>query len=81
MFKDLIGSRVTVVVASKGDTMLEYMGTLVSENDNSIELQNVDISYLMLNFQKGIFGGNINSYKQNLNKVVINKLFVISCNL
>ena len=81
MFNSLLGSRVTVVVSSKGDTILEYVGNLVSENDDSIELQNADISYLMLNFQKGIFGGNINRYKQNLNKVVINKQFIISCDL
>ena len=80
MYSELIGERVTVVVSSKGDTMLEYIGTLVGESDDSIELEKTDISYLMLNFQKGIFGGNINRYKENLDKVIINKRYIISCN-
>ena len=44
-----------------------------------MELKNVDISYLMLNFQRGIFGGNINKYKENLDSVIINKRYIISC--
>ena len=48
MFKELIGERVTIVVSSRGDNLLEYIGTLVSENDQTVELENVDISYLML---------------------------------
>ena len=79
MYSDLIGEKVTVVVSSKGDTMLEYIGTLVSETEDTLELKDVDISYLMLNFQKGIFGSNINKYKDNLEKVIINKRYVISC--
>ncbi len=79
MFKSLIGERVTVIVSSRGDNLLEYIGTLSSEDEDVIELSNVDISYLMLNFQKGIFGGNINKYKENLDKVIINKRYVISC--
>lgn len=79
MYKDLIGERVNVVVSSRGDTMLEYIGTLVSETDDTLELENTDISYLMLNFQKGIFGNNINKYKENVDKVIINKRYIISC--
>jgi len=79
MYKDLIGEKVTIVVSSKGDTMLEYIGTLVSETDDTLELENTDISYLMLNFQKGIFGNNINKYKENVDKVIINKRYIISC--
>lgn len=79
MFKDMIGSTVTVVVSSRGDTLLEYIGTLSSESEDVIVLSNVDISYLMLSFQKGIFGGDINKYKKNLDKVIINKRYIISC--
>ena len=79
MYTDLIGERVTIVVSSRGENLLEYIGTLSSESDNTVELKNVDISYLMLNFQKGIFGGNINKYKENLEKVIINKRYIISC--
>ena len=45
----------------------------------TITMTNTDICYLMLNFQKGIFGGNINKYKENLDKVIINKRYIISC--
>ena len=50
-------------------------------DDDVVELKNVDISYLMLNFQKGLFGGNIFKYKENLNKVILNKKYIISCDL
>ena len=79
MYKSLVGEKVTVVVSSRGDNLLEYVGILSSENEDAIELTNVDISYLMLNFQKGIFGGNVNKYQENLEKVIINKKYVISC--
>ena len=79
MYKSLLGERITVVISSRGDNLLEYIGTLISENEETIELANVDISYLMLNFQKGIFGNNINKYKENLEKVIINKRYIISC--
>lgn len=80
MYKDLIGERVTVVVASRGDNVLEYSGVLAKETEYSIEMTNTDISYLMLNFQKGIFGGSISKYKENLDRVIINKRYIISCN-
>ena len=81
MFESMIGERVTVIISSRGDNMLEYVGTLSSENEDAIELTGVDISYLMLNIQKGIFGGNINQYKENLDKVVLNKNYIISCHI
>ena len=70
-----------MAVSSRGDNLLEYIGTIVAETENNIELKNVSISHLMLNFQKGIFGGNINTYKTNLDKVIINKRYIISCNI
>ena len=79
MYKDLIGEKVTIIVSSRGDNLLEYIGTLLSETEDMVELRNVNISYLMLNFQKGIFGGNINKYKENIDKVIINKRYIISC--
>ena len=80
MFKSFIGERVTVIISSRGDNLLEYYGVLKEENEDSIELTNVDISYLMLNFQKGIFGNNINKYKVNLPNVILNKKYIISMN-
>ncbi len=79
MYKSLIGEIVTVVVASRGDLVLEYIGTLSSENEEALELKNVSISSLIFNFQKGLFGGNMYKYRENLEKVVINKSFIISC--
>lgn len=81
MFKELIGEKVTVMISSRGDNVLEYCGTLIDENEESITLSKVDISIMMLNFQKGIFGSNMNKYKEDVDKVVINKKYIISCNL
>lgn len=80
MFKNLIGEKVTVMISSRGDNVLEYYGTLISENEESIELSNVDISIMMLNYQKGLFGSNMNKYKEDVEKVIINKKYIISCN-
>ena len=80
MFKNLIGEKVTVMISSRGDNVLEYYGTLISENEESIELSNVGISIMMLNFQKGLFGSNMNKYKEDVEKVIINKKYIISCN-
>lgn len=79
MYKSLIGEKVTIVVSSRGDNLLEYVGTLSSEDDDTIELKNVNISYLMLNFQKGIFGEGMYRYKEDLERVIINKRYIISC--
>ncbi|MBR2713107.1 MAG: hypothetical protein IKE73_05320 [Bacilli bacterium] len=80
MYKDLAGEKVTIVVSSRGDNLLEYVGTLSSENGDLLELKNVNISYLMLSFQKGIFGDNMYRYREGLDKVIINKRYIISCN-
>ena len=79
MFKEFIGEKVNIVISSKGDNILEYYGTLTNESENAVELINVSISIMMLNYQKGIFGGNINKYKENIDKVIINKKYIISC--
>lgn len=80
MCKDLIGEKVTLMISSRGDNVLEFDGTLINETDDSVELANVDISIMMLNFQKGIFGSNMNKYRENVNKVFINKRYIISIN-
>lgn len=80
MYKSLVGEKVTVVISSRGNHLLEYIGTLSSESGDTLELTNVNIQYLMLNFQKGMFGGNMNVYKNNIDKVIINKRYIISCN-
>ena len=80
MYKYLIGQVVTIVVSSRGQNLLEYIGTLQSENEEAIVLSGVNISYLMANFQKGIFGEGISKYKENLSTVILNKKYIISCN-
>lgn len=80
MFKDLVGEKVTLIISTRADNILEYTGTVLSETESSILLSNVTISFMMLNFQKGIFGNNMNIYKENIDKVVLNKRYIISCN-
>ena len=79
MFKSMIGERVTVVVASRGDNLLEYVGFLSSESEDAIELTDVDVAYLAVSIQRAFGAANMGKYKDNLNKVIINKRYVISC--
>ena len=46
MYKDLIGERVNVVVSSRGDTILEYVGTLSNENEDAIEFEENSDTFL-----------------------------------
>lgn len=80
MFNNLINNEVEVIVSSRAETLLEYCGTLCEEDDNYIKLKNVSINFAILNFQKSIFGSGLNSYKQNISEIIINKQFIISCN-
>ena len=81
MFKELINEKVCVIVSGKGDTILEYNGLLISEDDNTIKLTNALISHMIPNFQRGIFGGDINKYNiEKIEEVIINKRYIISCN-
>ena len=80
MFKDLVGEKVTLIISTRADNILEYTGIVLSETEESVLLSNVTISFMMLNFQKGIFGNNMNIYKENIDKVVLNKRYIISCN-
>lgn len=79
MYKDLIGKDVTIVVSSRGDNLLEYTGKLTREDSDTLELENVRITYLTLNFQKGLFGNSMYTYKDNLEKTIISKRYIISC--
>ena len=80
MFNDFIGQVVTVIVSSRADSLLEYTGVLQSENDETIVLSGVNISYLLANIQKGVFGDSATRLKVNLDRVIINKQFIVSCN-
>ena len=80
MFKDLINNEVLIIVSSRAEFLLEYTGVLCEENENTLKLKNAEINQAMLNFQKNMFGSGIGNYKQNLEEVIINKNYVISCN-
>lgn len=80
MYKNLIGLEVNVIVSSKSENLLEYQGILEKEDETTIVLKNANISYLMLNFQKGFFGNNLGQYKTDIDEVIINKRYIISCN-
>jgi hypothetical protein len=79
MYKELIGRKITVLVATKGDVVLEYSGTLVGESENEIELSDVSIATMLLNLQRSVFGSNMTGYKEGIEKSIINKKFIISC--
>ena len=68
MYKELLGKNVTVLVATKGDIVLEYTGTLLSESDTEIELVNASIATMIMNVQRAVFGSNINKYKEDIDK-------------
>ncbi|MBO4245435.1 MAG: hypothetical protein J5892_01690 [Bacilli bacterium] len=78
MFQGLVGKRVNILVSTRGEMLLEYHGLLVEEKEDAIILENTEIRMMMLNFQKGIFGNNINRYKEDISRIVVNKKYVIS---
>lgn len=81
MYSEFINKEVIVIVSSRAENVLEYIGLLCEENSNSIKLKNASINVGMLNFQKNIFGGNIGGYQQNIEEIIINKNYIISCSV
>ena len=79
MYSDFINMNVTVLVATRGDIVFEYSGVMVSETENEIVLENVNIGQALASIQKSVFGGSISQYKSNLKKAIINKDYIISC--
>lgn len=79
MYSDMIGDSVTILVATKGDTVQEYRGILKNEDEKNIMLENVSVGMMLMNLQRGIFGGSASQYKTNVEKVIINKNYIISC--
>ncbi len=78
MYKDFVGSKVIVIVTTKGERTLEYTGKLVADNEKTIELENVNIDGLVYSSQKGMFG-NIAQYKVDVKKAIINKEYIVAC--
>ncbi len=79
MYKDLINERVTVLVATRGDVVLEYEGTLTEENDTEIVLNDASIATMLMSVQVSMFGKNMTKYRENIDKIIINKKYIISC--
>jgi len=79
MYNELINSEVLVVVSTRADMIFEYTGVLCEETEKTIKLKNVEINHVMLNFQKSVFGSGFSAYKKNIDEVILNKDYVISC--
>lgn len=80
MYKSLLNQEVEVIVSTRTEMVLEYNGIFVSEDVNTLVLKNVSITSAMLNFQKNMFGTGLGKYKENIDTVIINKNYIISCN-
>lgn len=80
MYSDLINCEVVVIVSTRAETVFEYTGILCADNNTTLKLRDVEINIAMLNFQKNFFGGDMGAYKQNIDEVIINKDYIISCN-
>lgn len=79
MYKDLINEKVTVLVATRGDVVLEYEGTLTEENDTEIVLNDASIATMLMSVQVSMFGKNMTKYREDIDKIIINKKYIISC--
>ena len=79
MYKDLINERVTVLVATRGDIVLEYEGILTEENDTEIVLNDASIATMLMSVQVSMFGKNMTKYREDIDKIIINKKYIISC--
>ena len=80
MFESFIGERVIVDVSTGGEKLLEYMGVLSSESEDTIVLTNLDIYYLTKVFNANCWTNEkLQKYRSNMSKVIINKKYIISC--
>lgn len=80
MFESFIGERVIVDVSTGGEKLLEYMGVLSSESEDTIVLTNADILYLTKQFNaSGWTNEKLQPYRSKMSKVIINKKYIISC--
>ncbi|MBQ7136503.1 MAG: hypothetical protein IJO43_00820 [Bacilli bacterium] len=79
MYNNYIGSEVVVIVSSRAEALWEYIGVLSEVDDNFLKLKSVEINQMMLNFQKNMFGAGMGAYENNIDEVIINKNYIISC--
>ncbi len=79
MYESLIGENVSVIVSSRGEKVLEYIGVLSSESEDTIVLSNVDVFYLTkVSYAYGS-REEVQKFKSNMRKAIINKKYIISC--
>lgn len=79
MYSNYIGSKVVVIVSSRAEALWEYVGVLSDVDENFLKLKNAEINQMMLNFQKNMFGAGMGSYQKNIDEVILNKNYIISC--
>ena len=78
MYSEFKGQYVTFIISPRSNQLLEYTGVLEAETEDSIIMTGTDISYLMLNFERGLLGHNIGNsmtqFKKGLNEVPLSGL-------
>ena len=80
MLKDYINNEITVMVATKGDRVFEYIGILSAVEEDSIVLKNVKITLAADEWTKkhAMKGGILYYANENLEETIINKKYIIS---
>jgi len=79
MYDSLKDEVVTIVISTRGNNLLEYKGVFTNETADTIELTHATIQGLLLSAQRNFFGDGIAKYQEDLDKVIINKRYIISC--
>jgi hypothetical protein len=78
--KEFIGEQVFLVVTTKAGHFLEYYGIVEAEDKESVTLKDVIINFGAHSYQTKIVNASIVQYKQNIDKAVVNKEYIVSCN-
>lgn len=77
----LLNKNVVVLVSTRTEQFLEYDGYLYEVNEDTITLKYASINLAMMSFQKNVFGNSMGNYLSNLDTVIINKNYIMSCHL
>ena len=77
---DFINNEITVMVATKGDRVFEYIGTLSTVEEDSIVLKNVKITLVADEWTKkhALKSGLLYYADEILEETIINKKYIIS---
>ncbi len=79
MYNEFLNNNVTVFVSPRTEHFLEYKGFLESENNDTITLKNASIKLALINFQRNVFGGGMSTMAENIERIIINKKYIMSC--